>query len=369
MSKKLRVVGLSDACIGYGSPQITSFINSLQKYYDAEGIIIEPDDWSKPQKYSEYSNIMIKRILSNYEPYTESSRIDYNIRAAQEIDKLKPDILVVFCTYCLPALFKINFKPKYTIYYAIESIIMYGEFDVKMNRYISDKIDLVIFPEENRARKDGERCNLLTVPKVILYNVSCSDIENKEVVPSNMRNGKILNSGTIGKEYTFAHYYLEKKLQNIPIDLYGQIVGYDAPALKHSFENLDGNVKYKGCIDLDTLNKIRKKYSYSIVIWTPEVERGLYAPSNKFFEAIQDGVPPITAPHPQHKMLVERYDCGIIMKDWSFNAFFEAINQAIKICGTNRYNELISNCLKAKRLELNWECQFEKVKRHLKKIN
>lgn len=365
MDTRLKIVALSDACMGYGSPQVPAFLRSLVKYYNAEGIILEPDDWEKPSKSEYFSDFTIKRLLSDFHPYTQAGRIDFNRKAAKEIDKLKPDILIIVCTFCLPALLKSHHKAKFTIYYSIESITNYGKLDVSMNRYASPRIDLIIFPEENRARLDGERCNLLEIPTAILYNSSEPLFANS---PIEERNGRIIHSGTIASEHTFADYYLKPEMQRMPIDLFGAISGTNKDRLEQNFASLSGSIRYRGHIDIQTLAKLRREYNYSLAIWSPDKERGYYAPSNKFFESILDGVPPITAPHPQHKMIVDRYKCGIVMEDWSFDAFYEAICHALRICDTPYYEEMVANCKKAVEQELNWEIQFKKIKRFLKEV-
>ncbi len=66
-------------------------------------------------------------------------------------------------------------------------------------------------------------------------------------------------------------------------------------------------------------------------------------------------------------MLLHRYQCGILMKDWSFKSFQAAVTQAMQVFGTDRYAEMVENCGKAVREELNWETQFQKLRRLLPK--
>jgi len=368
MNSKVKIVGVSDASLGYGSPQIPMFMQSLAIYYGTKSMIIEPDTPGKPPLHDLYPDLLIKRMYTGIHPYSTAGRIRYIMAAAKEINKLRPDILVIFCTYSFPVLFKIKYRPRFVIYYAIELISMYGSFDIMMNRYGAPFVDLVIFPEENRAAIDIERCSLHNLPIVIVYNSAATLSQANYIVHPRQRNGRIISAGTIGAELTFAEYFLHEKMQSMPIDVYGPFEGIKKKELAEAFHSLIGNVRYCGYVDLQYLARIRRHYSFSIVIWNPAVERGLYAPSNKFFEAISDGVPPITAPHPQHKMFVQRYKCGIVMKDWSFDSFYEAIQHALKIYGTEEYDAMVENCRRAFLEELNWEKQFEKVKPFLKEV-
>ena len=367
MKSKLQAVVVADASLGYGSPQIPALARSLADYYSAEAAIIEPDTPGKPARHELYPDLTVKRLYGDTEPYTLPGRIQYLVEAAKEVDRLRPDILVVVCTYCLPLLLRMKFRPPLIIYYSIESIVCYGDWDVQLNRAVASMIDLIIFPEENRAANDLNRCGFHSIPMAILYNCSADQWNTNQPIGVEARNGRIISQGAIASEHTFADYYLNQEIQRLPIDLYGPIVGHNAASLSESFSTMRRNVRYLGHADLRSLAELRRRYSFSIVIWNPGVERGLYAPSNKFFEAIQDGVPPITAPHPQHKLLAERYQCGLVMKGWSFESFYEALLQALELYGTDRYAEMVANCQKAVREELNWETQFNKVKRLLPK--
>jgi glycosyltransferase involved in cell wall biosynthesis len=157
-------------------------------------------------------------------------------------------------------------------------------------------------------------------------------------------------------------------MQSVPVDMFGLIEGPEKQESKAEFSKLFSSVRYYGCIDAEALANLRRFCSFSIVMWNPSEENQLYAAPNKFFESIAAGVPPITAPHPQCKMLVDRYKCGIVMDGWDFNSFYAAIQQALKIYGTEQYNIMVENCRKAFVQELNWEKQFEKVKPFLKEV-
>ena len=61
-------------------------------------------------------------------------------------------------------------------------------------------------------------------------------------------------------------------------------------------------------------------------------------------------------------MLIERYDCGIVLDDWSLDAFLRGTKHALDLFGTPRYDELVANCRLAAERELNWDVQFEKIR-------
>ncbi|MDF9407901.1 glycosyltransferase [Pelotomaculum isophthalicicum JI] len=366
MSSKLKILGVSDVSVGYGSPQILSFMKSLSEYIGhAESVLLEPDQPEKPPVENLIAEINVKRIYTTFHPHSSPGRVEYISNSTKKINKFKPDILVIFCTYSLPVLLKISYRPRYVIYYAIESTSAYGMFDIELNRRIDKLVDLIIYPEENRAKRDIELRGYKNIPSVILYNCANHDYEFSPL-PSDQRNGRILYAGTIDRDLTFADYYLNNKVQDYPIDLYGLIGGDNQQILTESFFKLCGAERYLGYVENIVLARLRKNYAYSIVMWNPINDNFLYAAPNKFFESIFDCVPPIVAPHPQCKELVNRYKCGIVMDRWDYDSFCRSIEQALRIYGTLEYETMVGNCRKAIVKELNWEKQFEKIERFLR---
>lgn len=368
MAKPPRIVAVSDASLGFGSPQVPEFLRSLRAHYGGEVVILEPDAPDKPARHDLYPDLKIERLHTGVQPYVPEGRIRYLLAAANRINQLQPDVLVVFCTFCLPVLFKLRRRPKFVIYHSIESIVFYGEADLEMNRAAAPWIDLVIFPEENRASRDLERCEFHALPIVEMLNSANPRSSKDQIVSADRRNGRIISQGAIIGAQTFPEYYLRRQAQRLPVDLYGPIGGADSAEVGRKLGAMRKNVRYHGVVDLHRLAEIRRNYCYSIVIWTPTIERALFAPSNKFFEAVADGVPPITAPHPQHKQLVERYECGIVMDDWSYESFYRALRRALRLYGTSQYADMVANCRVAVAEELNWEHQFEAVKPYLRDV-
>jgi hypothetical protein len=61
-------------------------------------------------------------------------------------------------------------------------------------------------------------------------------------------------------------------------------------------------------------------------------------------------------------MLVERYQCGIVMENWEYPAFLVAIAKGMQLYGTGEYDRMVSGCRTALTEELNWDRQFDKVR-------
>jgi glycosyltransferase involved in cell wall biosynthesis len=257
----------------------------------------------------------------------------------------------------------LRYRPRAVIYNLIEMVAPYGEQDVELNRYLSPKIDLLIFPEENRARLDIQRCAFGAKPMAVVYNVN--DAPAQKVVAPSRRQPRLFYGGAISSDLGMADFLLHPDMASVPLDLFGDVSGPDRAELSERLQSATGERRYHGCVDGKTLARFRRGYAYALVMYRPTQEHTHYAAPNKFFEAIADGVPPIVAPHPQCKTIVERYECGIVMRDWSFEAYRHAVEQAMSLLGTRRYRTMVRNCLRAVRAELNWPAQFAKVRRLL----
>jgi glycosyltransferase involved in cell wall biosynthesis len=370
MKSVVQIAGVSDVSLGFGSPEILAMLNSLAEYYDGQATVFEVDEITRPPlKKSPFLRVKIERVPSKFETYSWPFRIDYITKVATKINQLRPDVLVIFCTFSLPVLFKLRFRPRMVIYHCYEMVTKYGQLDIEMNRAATPFIDLITFPEENRARIDTEICGFQDIPKVIVYN--CADLvppRENSIQPANLRNGRIIYFGTIDRRNALSDYFLDSRLQGIPVDLYGRIVG-STEDINEMLTGFRGTVRYHGLLGPEDLVNVRREYAFSIVMWNPRVsDNHFYAAPNRLFTSIQAGVPPIVAPHPQCKMVVSRYKCGIIMRDWSFDAFHDALKRAMEIYGTPQYAEMVENCRKATILELNWEKQFDKIKPYLKAV-
>ena len=51
------IVLVSDASLGYGSPQIPAFTRSLSEHYGLPAVILEPDTPGKPPRGSLYADL------------------------------------------------------------------------------------------------------------------------------------------------------------------------------------------------------------------------------------------------------------------------------------------------------------------------
>lgn len=356
------IIGISDVSLGYGSIQIPLFMKFLKgKKQGYEARVLEVDQPEKTYVRDRYPEFDIERIMTATPCYTKAGRIEYIRRCAGTVNRLQPEILVLFCSFTLPVLFKLKYRPQMVIYYNIEMASAYGRDDCVLNSLLSGKVDLLIYPESNRAMLDIKKFGLQQIPAVEVFNCTDRQAQGRGHVHMEEKNGKILYSGTLDQENTNAHYLLDKELNQHRIDIFGNVTGKGSGKLRRELLCLNANVRYRGYIANEALREIRRYYAFSIVMWNPVNENQYFAAPNKFFESIMDGVIPIAAPHPQCREIIKNYDCGILMRDWSQDAFREALRTAQRIYGTERYAEMMRNCRRAVRQELSWEKQMTKL--------
>jgi glycosyltransferase involved in cell wall biosynthesis len=355
------VLQVSDISVGYGNFDSLSLIDSVCEHYGLPGLIVEPDQPDKPIQ-TEVHGLQVHRIGTSQPFRSLLGRIEFTIRAAEIIRQVRPHVLIIRCSWNIPILLKIGKKPPMVIYHSTESTLYYGDQDPAFNRLAAPMIDLLVFPEENRAARDIERCGFQGIPVAIAYNSPARRADLKNQLGSKDRNGRILYSGALDRNATYTDYYSRPEMAAIPVDIYGYIGGSDPDATRRGLERLSGALRYMGYVDTEELRRARKKYAYSITIWNPSNENQHFACPCKFFEALADAVPPITAPHPQCRMIVERYQCGFVMNDWSFESFSRAMETAMSSYGTSAYDRMVENCRAAMEEELNWDHQFARVR-------
>lgn len=365
----MKVLAISDVTLGYGTPQLPLLTLSLVAHYKAEGHVIEPAQPELTARHALFPILHFDRVTTVWHPHSEQGRQEYLWRASRSINQLRPEVLVICCTYCLPVIFRLDYRPRKVIYYSVESIPFYGPFDMEMNGRAGPLVDIVIFPEENRAVAEVSRFGFHGATpdrepaKLVLYNTT-NFRKTEPPLPRPSRNGRFLYAGTISDQ-TFASYYTRPETQRYPIDMFGPVkLGLDG-ARQEFLDALGGGIRYRGYIDAHELARVRRSYLYSLVAWNPVNENQLYAAPNKFFDSIADGIPPIAAPHPQCKVILERYGCGILMDDWSYEAFAGALRKAMRIHSTPAWVEMVEGCRRAVARELHWEAQFARLRPYL----
>ena len=356
-----RMALISDVSLGYGTPQLLRMADSFATIFGAEVHIFEPDEPERRpvdvRQHTRAPSIHITRIYTTAHPHWRQGRIEYCAQVAERVRALAPDILLFATMYGIAILDHLDTSRMLKIFYCLEDVDPHYEYLFPLVR----RCDIMIFPEDNRARLYLERLGSpARDPDVLLiYNTS----DRSEWTEPADRIDRVFYGGTFHRTVTFADYFLHRDLAALPVDIYGIIRGFeDSSAVINRLDGHDGGPKFCGYQQSDdAFFQLLSRYLYSIVIWNPDREDRLYAAPNKFFDAIACGVPPIAAPHPQCVELIRKWKCGILMDDWSFGSFRDALERARRAAKSDYYRELAANCRRAMQEELSWDRQFDRL--------
>lgn len=357
------IVCLSDVSVGAGSPQIPRLAASLADLKNDSALILEPDNPDLPPRHHLFSNLDIERIYTQDPVYDSvSARAEYVRQAASIINRVRPQTLVICSSFTFPVLFFLRKKPETVIYYALEPTVLYGSTDVAAVRCRKDWVDHLIYPEEYRAAHDIDRCWLDDIPFSILYNCSADKSNAEFVKPLEQRNGRVIYQGSIDRRTLLLNGDVTNQVPTQEFDYYGPLI----TGTQFQSFGFSDNCRYMGYVDNHTLRELRREYSFSFCGWPESNEGTRFACANKFYEAISDGVPPITTPHPQHLRIINKFDCGIATADWSRESIVESIRVARDMRESTEYASMVDGCKNALRELLGWEHQFERLSDELR---
>ena len=195
------IVQITDISVGYGNYDSISLVRSVRDHYKLPAVILEPDQWDKPIR-EDIDGMKPRRIALSTQFRTNTGRVEFIIKAAAEINALRPRILIVRCSWNIPVLLKLNYKPSLVIYHSTESTLYYGKRDPAINRIAAPLIDIIVYPEQNRAVRDVERCGFHQIPVAIAYNCPIPRAEAEQATPPATRNGRIFYSGALDRRAT-----------------------------------------------------------------------------------------------------------------------------------------------------------------------
>lgn len=364
---EIRILGLTDVAIGYGSPQVQYLLRSLaEEFAPATCLIIEPDQKGRPSRPPLFPELNVERIVTMMPPYDLSFQIEFNRAALKIMREFRPDIIVASHGWVLPAALQMKPRPKCFIYYMLESLdhqVQGGSSDwaIELNRLAFAMADLVVIPERQRAAADLRSYGWSLPSLIEAYNVT----PWQRVPLTATRKPRILYAGTLGPQ-TLCEFFLDESVSDVEFVIAGAAETEPARRFLEQASERD-NIRYLGFLSSHKLATVRQENAYSITMWRPDSINQLFACPNKFYESIAVGVPPIAAPHPQCADIIARHNCGLVMMDWTVNCFAWTVHHALDLFNAEdgRYQTMVENCLLATQGELNWEAQFAKIRSRL----
>lgn len=368
---KTRLITVSDVVLGYGSPQIADFSNSLCEILRSPGLICQP---LVPNRRviegSDWNFLSFETIPTAAHPYNPIGCSEYVYKCLKIINRLKPDVLVISNYRLFDLLDGLDYRPSKVIHLALEDLehVLEGRLgSCKLGaiRRQAELVNVWLFPEENRAKDDAKVLGIRWDSIVIFYNVRKT---RHRAVNTLERSKRIVYAGNLDADRSVGRYIFDPEVARLPIDVYGDLQGSAASIAEMSrkIEGLKRHATYKwqlrwfGLVPGKKLNEVLPSYSFSLVFWLPIRGALLNAAPNKFFQAISAGVPVISAPHPQPKMLIERYGCGVVLDGWEKKHLLSGLQKAEKLMNSAEFDELLANCGRAVTSELSWQVQMDK---------
>ena len=357
-----RILLLSDVTLGFSVPQLHLLARSLAESFDAETLIVEPDMKAR-REFTQLTGVRTVRISTRMPPHDPVFVIDYTRAARQVYREFAPDLLVVLNAGLLPPLLLEAHRPSLVVYYMLESIDHQmahgGTLFYDLNRMAANLIDLVLVPERRRFQFDKVRLQWPDIPVVEVLNVS----PDPGPVEHPRSGCRFLYAGTLSRE-SGMDFLLDERLRYLDIDVVGPIDSVEAREFVDRFTApVEGGVRrYLGLVPHSEVLDMLPHYTYRIVVWKAETLNSYFASPNKFFESIAYGVPPVCTPNPQILDIAGKYHCALVSNDWGVDSFCHTMADASFIAGTSTYDQLLANCATARSAEVNWACQFDKIR-------
>lgn len=366
-----RIVAISDTCIGYGSPQIPSFVISLQQTLKAEAVLFDADQPERPEVSLDEAgfppaDLRVVRMPVRLHPHsTPEGREERAREILAFCEMFHPDVMVFFQWHFLVVFREYLKKHKpFLILYALEHSNgdENGYVCLQGPRDVAPYVDIIIFAEENRARLELPRLGLdaQKTNVVVLHN---SRIYPKEyrIALSKEKTGDFFYGGRLRKKQNYGEWLLKEDVQQYSIDFYGLFGEFTKEEEKLIREGRAGRIRYHGYIPsgsryFSTLSS----YFYSLVLWAPLDEGTQYACPNKLYDALACGVPFISGPIPLASALLEKFNCGIVMPSWEYTSFCNTLAYAEKIKETSEYADMVEGSRKAMREDCSWTVQFDR---------
>lgn len=364
------IATVADTVMGYGSSQILATTKSIAELVGSEHIIFQPFVPHRPFVDLSGKGYKIETISSVEHPWSWTGRVEYLKRVAAYLNDSRPDILLLSNYSLFPILDLLAYRPRKTIHLALEDLGQFGSSFVgglmtrKIER-LSGSIDVWIYPEFNRAVNDAKILGVPWNKMCVVYNVPSPD--DQFATPLGARIKRIAYAGSVDFHRSVAHFLGSPPVAKLPIDVFGSMSGegYERNEFVGRLSERESDLRYFGEISAEELRRRMPQYGFSIVFWLPTNFALRNAAPNKFFQSIAAGVPVIAAPHPQCRMLIDRYGAGIILTDWTYNTLLKGLHQAVDMIGTDSHEEMIESCKTACESELNWDNQFGKIQRIL----
>jgi glycosyltransferase involved in cell wall biosynthesis len=237
----------------------------------------------------------------------------------------------------------LKYKPKVITYYGLEPLDQ-ARFSLSVLKKDLKSVDLAIFPESNRLKKDAPEFTDLKAIFEILNTQSkfSSNLIYKE--------SELIYAGTLDPGW-IEFGYLEAIDKRYDLKVFG-----DSTEIP---KNLSSTLRnYRGLLSENDLRLEIEKSMFSIVCWKPNNFSLFNAAPNKLFQSLSCGTPVITYPYPQAVKLGETFSGIFVAKDFSIESLIDITEQALDF-DDNSYSKLLGKVATEFSQSMIWSKQVE----------
>ena len=308
----MKTVLLTDIPWGYGTPQVKFLKQSLEETFESECFVICPTYDSRPI----LSDKNVESFITKQPTFQLSGLREYITKAAGEINRIKPEHIVVFNPRMLLAINQFAYKPKVLTYYGLETLGSSNLSPVILNSEMA-KVDVALFPEFNRLKVDAPHFkNLRAIFEV--YNSQPIQTGEKTRIENDLIYAGTLDPGWI--EFG----YLEEIDKVYDLKVFGDLTELPrngASNLKNAY----------GLLSEQELRPQIEKSKFSVVCWKPNNFALFNAAPNKLFQSLSCNTPVITYPYPQALKLAETYSGIFVAKEFSIESLIQITEYAFSM--------------------------------------
>src|SRR5262245_51252508 len=110
MRESAQIIQVSDISVGYGNYDSLRMVESVRDFYQLPALILEPDQWDKPVLPA-INGLDVRRISTSTYFRSPTGRIEFVLKCAEIINQIRPKILIIRCSWNIPILLKLKWKP------------------------------------------------------------------------------------------------------------------------------------------------------------------------------------------------------------------------------------------------------------------
>ena len=188
------------------------------------------------------------------------------------------------------------------------------------------KVDVTLFPESNRLKRDAvEFTNLVAIFEIL-------NTQSEQSPPLICKENDLIYAGTLDPGW-IEFGYLEQIDKHYDLKVFG-----DATEVPKHMSSILKN--FYGLSSENDLRAEIAKSKFSIVCWKPNSFSLLNAAPNKLFQSLSCGTPVITYPYPQAIKLGESFSGIFIAEDFSIESLIKVTKSALDI-DDESYKKLI----------------------------